>query len=204
MGRTAYEKEIDEQLQQLKNNIPEGLKEFYYKCNNDHPKYLADNKDQIQEMQKELENSEINTQERIEKKYITGPYKKTVQQAIKNSKLKQKNLKFEDEINFTTKKLEGMHKKYKKVKMYELEPFKLIVKKEQNRINKRIIDLELLNEKQKPSISVKEAELKIFDADYFEVHDKQEAFQRDKNELFKSMYLFPRLHTRVLQSIYSM
>ena len=157
-------------------------------------------------MQKELENSnlEINTQERIEKKYITGPYKKTVQQAIKNSKLKQKNLKFEDEINFTTEKLEGMHQKHKKVKMYELEPFKLIVKKEQNRINKRVIDLELLNEKQKPSISIKEAELKIFDADYVEVYDKQEVFQRDKNELFKSMYQFPRLHTRVLQSIYSM
>ena len=91
-----------------------------------------------------------------------------------------------------------MQHKHKKVQIYELEPFKLIVKKEQNRINKRVIDLELLNEKQKPSISVKEAELKIFDADYFEVHDKQEVFQRDKNELFKSMYNFPRLHTRVL------
>ena len=79
---------------------------------------MADNKDQIQQMQKELENSEINTQERIEKKFITEPYKKTVQQAIKNCKLIQKNLKFDDETNFTTEKLRGMQKKHKKVKIY--------------------------------------------------------------------------------------
>ena len=34
-----------------------------------------------------------------------------------------------------------MQKKHKKVQIYDLEPFKLIVKKEQNKINKSRIDL---------------------------------------------------------------
>ena len=61
-----------------------------------------------------------------------------------------------------------------------------------------------MNEKNKPSISVKEAELKIFDNDYLEVHDRQEIFKQDKNIKFKTTYSFPRIHTRVLQSSYSM
>ena len=91
--------------------------------------------------------------------------------------MNQKNLKLEDETNFTTDKLTGMQHKHKKVQIYELEPFKLIVKKEQNRIKKRVIDLQMLEEENKPTISVKEAELKIFDADYLEVHNQQDALQ---------------------------
>ena len=79
-------------------------------------------------MQKELENQELNAQENIKKRFITGPYKKTFQQAIKNCKLNQKNLKFEDEINFTIEKLSEMQKKHKKVQTYELEPYRKMVK----------------------------------------------------------------------------
>ena len=68
LGRTAYEKEIDGQLQELKNNTPAVVKEI-------NQKYLADNKDQIQQMQKELKDSELNTQEKIQAKFITGEYK---------------------------------------------------------------------------------------------------------------------------------
>ena len=35
----------------------------------------------------------------------------------------------------------------------------------------------MLEEENKPTISVKKAELKIFDADYLEVQDQQEALQ---------------------------
>ena len=92
-------------------------------------------------MQKELAKLEVNSQEKIQEKFITGEYKQTVQQAIKNCKLNQKNLKLQDETNFTTDKLKRMQHKHKKVQIYELEPFKLIVKKEQKKINKRCIDL---------------------------------------------------------------
>ena len=63
-------------------------------------------------MKNELNNLELNTQEKIREKFITAPYKKTVQQAIKNCKLMQNNLKFEDEINFTTEQLKVMQKKH--------------------------------------------------------------------------------------------
>ena len=47
-----------------------------------------------------------------------------------------------------------------------LEPVGYMVKKEQNKINKRKIDLQQLNEQNKPFIVDKEAQLKIVDADY--------------------------------------
>ena len=58
MGRTAYEKEIDGQLEELKNNTPAVVKEtndkFNDKFKKDHQKYLDDNKVKIQEMKNEL------------------------------------------------------------------------------------------------------------------------------------------------------
>ena len=94
-----------------------------------------------------------------------------------------------------------MQAKLKQDQMNELEPVGFMVRKEQNKINKRAIDLQLLDEQQKPSISVKQAELKIFDTDYTEVHEKQEAYQQVKNDKMRT-FEFPRIHTRVLQSSY--
>ena len=94
-----------------------------------------------------------------------------------------------------------MQAKLKQDQMNELEPVGFMVRKEQDKINKRAIDLQLLDEQQKPSISVKQAELKIFDTDYTEVNEKQEAFQQAKNDKMRT-FEFPRIHTRVLQSSY--
>ena len=56
----------------------------------------------------------------IKQKYITGEYKKTVKQVTKTCKLKQKGLKFEDEINFTSDNKKDMKKKHEKDQMNEL------------------------------------------------------------------------------------
>ena len=75
MGRAAYEKEIDGHLEVLKNNTPAVVKETNDKYKKKHQKYLVDNKVQIQEMQKELAKLDLNSQEKIQEKFITGEYK---------------------------------------------------------------------------------------------------------------------------------
>ena len=134
--------------------------------------------------------------------FITGEYKKTVQQVTKNCKLKQKCWKFKDEINFTPENLKEVKSEYENVQMKYMELFRVIVELEQQKIDKKIIDLEILDKKHKPSISVKEAELKIYDANYYEVHQVQEAFQQEKIEKLRT-FEFPRIQQRVLTSSYS-
>ena len=46
-------------------------------------------------------------------KMLPEPYKKTLQQITKNCKLEQKNLKLEDETNFTREKFKVMNEKHK-------------------------------------------------------------------------------------------
>ena len=84
-----------------------------------------------------------------------------------------------------------------------MEPFRVIVELEQRKIDKKVIDLELINDELKPSIPVKEAELKIFDDNYFEVHQVKEALKKEKNDKLRT-FEFPRIHKRVLTSSYSM
>ena len=63
-----------------------------------------------------------------------------------------------------------MQQKHKHDQMNDLEWYRVIVEREQHKIDKRIAVLNLLNDKHKPSIPVKEAELKIFNDNNFEVH----------------------------------
>ena len=75
--------------------------------------------------------------------------------------------------------------------------------KEEHRIDKKITDLVVLEEQQKPFITDKQAELEIVDADYHEIHKKQESFQQEKNDKLHTLE-FPRIHARILTSCYSM
>ena len=63
-----------------------------------------------------------------------------------------------------------MQQKHKHDQMNDLEWYRVIVEREQLKIDKRIAILNLLNDEHKPSIPVKEAELKIFNDNYIEVH----------------------------------
>ena len=96
-----------------------------------------------------------------------------------------------------------MQEKHKQDVMNETEPWKVIAKKEEQRMDKEITDLKFLEEKQKPFIIDKQAEFEIVDAQYHEVHEKQESFQQEKNEKLHTLE-FPRIHARVLTSSYSM
>ena len=57
--------------------------------------------------------------------------------------------------------------------MEKLEPFRLIVQKEEHAIEKRMKILLQLNEQNKPSIVEKESEFQIVDAEYQKIHDQQ-------------------------------
>jgi hypothetical protein len=54
--------------------------------------------------------------------------------------------------------------------MNDLEWYRVIVDREQIKIDMKISILKLINKKHMPFIPVKEAELKIFEDNYFEVH----------------------------------
>ena len=86
-----------------------------------------------------------------------------------------------------------MQQKHKHDQMNDLEWYRVIVEREQLKIDKRIAVLNLLNDEHKPSIQVKEAELKIFDTNYYEVHKVQEAFQQEKTDKLRT-FEFPRIH----------
>ena len=132
---------------------------------------MEENKDAILEMQQKIIEQEISSQQMIKQKFITGEYKKTIKQVTKTCKLKQRCLKYDDEINFTTENKKEMQQKHKHDQMNDLEWYRVIVEREQLKIDKRIAILNLLNDEHKPSIPVKEAELKIFDTNYYEVHE---------------------------------
>ena len=98
-------------------------------------------------MQEKLRKQEVSAHEiATYEKMIPEPYKNTIQQITKNCKLEQKNLKLEDETNFTKEKFKVLNEKHKQDVMDKNDPVRVIVKKQQQKIDKRIIDLNLLNE----------------------------------------------------------
>ena len=62
-----------------------------------------------------------------------------------------------------------------------LEPSRFMVKKQTHLIDEEHKKLVILGDQQKPFIAEKDSELKIVDADYFEIHEQKEALQQDKN-----------------------
>ena len=64
-------------------------------------------------------------------------------------------MKFEDEINFTTDKKKEMQQKHKQDQMNDLEWYRVIVEREQHKIDKKLDILNLLNDEHKPLIPVK-------------------------------------------------
>ena len=60
--------------------------------------------------------------------------------------------------------------------MNVLEPFRVMIKKACFFINKEQTKLQLLCDQKEPFIVEKKAELKIVDAEYFEIHEKKEAY----------------------------
>ena len=114
---------------------------------------MIDNQYQIQEIKQKLEKQELSSYQKIYKNFIPEPYRKTLQQITKNCKLEQRNLKLEDETNFTREKYKVLNEKHKKDEMDKNDPVRVIVKKQEQRIDKRIIDLNILNDQQKPFIS---------------------------------------------------
>ena len=120
---------------------------------------MIDNQYQIQEIKQKLEKQELSSYQKIYKNFIPEPYKKTLQQITKNCKLEQRNLKLEDETNFTKDKFKALNKKHEKDQMDKFEPVRVMVEKLQQKINKRVKDLNLLNDQQKPFVSDKTSEL---------------------------------------------
>ena len=73
-----------------------------------------------------------------------------MEQVTKNCKLVQRNLKLEDEVNFTKEQYKVLNEKHKKDEMDKNDHVRVIVKKQQQKIDKRMKELNLLYEQQKP------------------------------------------------------
>ena len=95
-----------------------------------------------------------------------------MEQITKNCKLVQRNLKLENEVNFTKEQYKVLNEKHKKDEMDKNDQVRVIVKKQQQKIDKRMKELNLLYEQQKPFISNTTHQLQIADVEYVEVHDK--------------------------------
>ena len=73
------------------------------KANQEHQKYLQDNKHKIEQMYERLRKAELKSNQDVFDKYVTGKYRVTVKQIIKICKLKTLK-KFMEEMFFTEAK----------------------------------------------------------------------------------------------------
>ena len=89
-------------MKQQEANEPVVIKEAEDKANQEHQKYLEENKHKIEQMYERLRKAELKSNQDVFDKYVTGNYRVTVMQIIKICKLKTLK-KFMEEMFFTEK-----------------------------------------------------------------------------------------------------
>ena len=87
---------------------------------------------------------------------------------------------FNKEINFTQEQLTELNNLHKEDEVESLEPWRKIVKKPIYKLEMEIKKLMLQNDQQEPFIGEKEQEFKAIEAEFFIVHEIQEALHQKK------------------------
>ena len=118
-----------------------------------------------------LRKAELKSNQDVFDKYVVNEYRQTVRQIIKVCKLKTLK-KFMEEMFFTETKHKQLFNAYKELQMDGLEPFRLIVQKQEQAIEKQKKILSQMFEQYKPFIPEKQSELQIVDAEYQTVYEQ--------------------------------
>ena len=87
IGKSAFKEEIEGKMKEQEANEPT-CKEVEDKANQEHQKYLKENKLKIEQMYERLRKAELKSNQDVFDKYVTGNYRVTVKQIIKICKLK--------------------------------------------------------------------------------------------------------------------